>query len=73
MKYDKEQMENDINTYGLYTPEVFEPYGLTEDMFYAVGGQYFKIFVERGELTFEDVIQLIDEFITPDTKVDFVV
>lgn len=72
MKYDEELMNADIEKYGLYTADVFEPYGLSEEMFEAVGGPYFKIFVGKELLTFENVITLINEFIIPESQIKII-
>ena len=58
MKYDAEAMQEDIEQYGLYTPEEWSDY-LTPEEFYAVNGQYFKILIGRGVLTYEDIFDLI--------------
>ena len=56
MKFDEEAMAADIEKYGIYTADMFEPYGLSKEAFDAVGGKYFSVFVGRGILTFEEII-----------------
>ena len=41
-------------------------------MFDAIEGKYFKIFVERGILTYDEVVQLINDYINPESKDDFI-
>ena len=62
MKYDAEQMQADIEKYGLYTYEDFADY-LTYDQFVAFNVQYFKISVEKGNYTFEGILALIDKYL----------
>ncbi len=60
MAYDFEQMQKDIETYGLYTYEDFEGL-LTEEEFYAVETMaYLKIAVGKGLMTWEDVLELLN-------------
>ncbi|MBQ7906950.1 MAG: InlB B-repeat-containing protein [Clostridia bacterium] len=56
--YDKEKMEADIETYGLYTYEEWKDYVSYEE-FVALNGQYFKILVGKGYLTIDDIFVLI--------------
>ena len=55
MKYDEEQMQADIEKYGLYTYEDFAAYG-TYEQFVAFDPGYLKIYVGKGYITFEDII-----------------
>ena len=61
MQYDMEQLQLDIETYGLYTYEDFMGY-VTEEQFELLNGQYLKIAVEKGIFTFEYILGLIEEF-----------
>ncbi len=56
--YDLEKMENDINTYGLYTYEEWSEY-LTEEEFNSFGGAYFKVAVGKGLITRDEILQLL--------------
>lgn len=62
LQYDQEKMIEDINTYGLFTIEEFEPYGVTEEMFYAYAGQYLKVALGKGILTEEYLYYLIERY-----------
>ncbi|MBQ8757576.1 MAG: InlB B-repeat-containing protein [Oscillospiraceae bacterium] len=61
MQYDQEQMQADIETYGLYTYEDFQDY-LTYDAFIAFNGPYLKVAVGKGYFTFEYLIEQIKAF-----------
>lgn len=62
MIYDAEQMQEDIEKYGLYTYEDFADY-LTYEQFVGFNVQYFKIAVGRGLYTYEGILDLIDEYL----------
>jgi len=62
MKYDAEQMQADIEKYGLYTYDDFADY-LTYEQFVAFNVQYFKIPVEKGVYTYEGILELIGEYL----------
>lgn len=62
MKYDQEAMKKDIEKYGLYTYEDYKDY-VTYEQFVGLNGAYFKVLVEKGYITFEDVIKAIYEFV----------
>ena len=55
LRYDEEQMAEDIAKYGLYTYEDFAPY-LPEELYYAFQAPYFKVAVGKGMITFEEII-----------------
>ena len=59
LRYDVEQFNADVETYGLYTYEDFADY-VTYEQYLAFNGAYLKIAVEKGAFTFEDIIELID-------------
>ena len=60
--YDADQMQADIEAYGLYTYEDFADY-LTYEQFVGFNVQYFKIAVGRGLYTYEGILDLIDEYL----------
>ncbi len=62
MMYDAEQMQADIEAYGLYTYDDFAEY-LTYEQFVGFNVQYFKIAVGRGEYTYEGILDLIEEYL----------
>ena len=62
MTFDKDQMQADIEKYGLYTYEDFADY-LTYDQFVAFNVQYFKIAVGKGNYTYEGIIELINTYL----------
>ena len=62
LQYNQDKMIEDINTYGLFTVEEFAPYGVTEEMFYAYGGQYLKVALGKGILTEEYLMYLIERY-----------
>ena len=59
MEYDTEEFAKDIETYGLYTYDVFKDY-VSEKQFVDWNGAYLKIPVEKGLFTFDFVLELID-------------
>ena len=59
MQYDRAKWEEDIQTYGLYAYEDFAAY-ISEAQFEMYGYAYFRIAVEKGILTFEDVLEMIE-------------
>ena len=63
MTYDYEQLEKDIDTYGLFTYEELNAIcPLTEEMFNAAGGAYLKISIGKGNLTVEELIDMINRY-----------
>ena len=63
MTYDYEQLEKDIETYGLFTYEELNAIcPLTEEMFEAAGGAYLKISIGKGNLTVEELIDMINRY-----------
>ena len=63
MKYDEDQMQADIEKYGLYTYEDFDHTGITYEQFLAFNGPYLKVLVGRGVLTFERIEELIGQYL----------
>ena len=63
MTYDYEQLEKDIETYGLFTYEELNAIcPLSEDMFNAAGGAYLKISIGKGNLTIDELIYMINRY-----------
>lgn len=63
MTYDYEQMQKDIETYGLYTYEELNAIcPLSEEMFEAAGGAYLKISIAKGNLTVDELIYMITRY-----------
>ena len=58
LRYDSEQMQADLNTYGVFSYEEWSDY-VTEEQFYAFNGPYFKIALAKGLLTKEELFSLI--------------
>ena len=56
--YDQEQMQQDIEMYGLYTYEDFAEY-MSKEAFDALPYEYLKVAVGKGLLTEEDVIAFV--------------
>ena len=61
MKYDEQQMKEDIEKYGLYTYDDFKDY-VTIDVFNAFPFKYYKVAVGKGLFTFEEIIGLINYY-----------
>ena len=59
MRYDQEKMQSDIEKYGLYTYEEWAEYVSYEE-FVALNGQYLKILIGKGILTYEKIFDLIE-------------
>lgn len=56
--YDKEKLQADIEKYGLYTYDDWKEYVSYEE-FVALNGQYLKIVIGKGYLSYEDILKLI--------------
>ena len=53
----------DLETYGLYTYEELNAIcPLSEDMFNAAGGAYLKISIGKGNLTMDELIEMIERY-----------
>lgn len=61
--YDEEQMNIDIQKYGLYTYEEWSEF-VTYEEFVAFNGGYFKIAIEKGLMTESDLMNLITDLRT---------
>ena len=62
MTYNIEKMNEDIEKYGLYTYEDFKDY-LPYEVYLAFPGPYLKVSVEKGYITFEEIIGYIDQYL----------
>lgn len=63
MKYDEEQMAEDIAEYGLFTYEEFnEIISVPEIIFNAFNGQYLKVSVGKGLITLDQIRVLIERY-----------
>lgn len=61
MTIDIVKKQKDIDKYGLYDYSVFEEY-VSYEIYQAFNGQYFKVAVEKGIITLEEIIQIILDF-----------
>lgn len=61
MKYDEEKMQADIEKYGLYSYEEFAEYA-TYEQFVAFNGPYLKVLVGRGVLTYEQILEILEQY-----------
>ena len=66
-QYDLVQMQEDIETYGLYTYEDFEGL-IAEEAFEMYNAKYLKVAVGKGYITWEDILLLIDIYYDVDVK-----
>ncbi|MBQ2735570.1 MAG: hypothetical protein IJF33_07025, partial [Clostridia bacterium] len=62
LKYDEEKMAEDIEKYGLYTYEDFAPY-MPEEVYQCFQAPYYKVAVEKGMITFEEIVGLIEKYL----------
>ena len=62
LRFDAEKMQEDIDTYGLYTYEDFSEY-VPEEVFYAFQAQYFKVAIGKGYITFDEILEMIDKYL----------
>ena len=58
MKYDEKEMENDINTYGLYTYDEWKDY-MSFEQFNGINVKYLKVAVGKGLITENDIKEMI--------------
>ena len=63
LKYDFEQMEEDIEKYGLYTYEDFKDY-IPYEVYAAFPAEYFKVSVGKGYITWDGILALIDRYLS---------
>ncbi len=63
MTINKEKMEQDIETFGLYTYQEFnELISIPEEVFNAFNGKYMKIAIGKGLITIEDLQRLVGRY-----------
>jgi len=64
MTYDKQAMERDIKTYGLYTYEDLQALvpSLTREMFDAAGGAYLKVSIGKGNMTMDELVAMVERY-----------
>ena len=62
MRYDEEQMQKDIDTYGLFTLEDFGGL-ISEIAFEAFNGDYLKVAIGKGILAWEDIARMAERYI----------
>ena len=58
LTYDQEQMQKDIETYGLYTYDDFDEY-ISYEVYSMFPAPYLKVAVGKGLTTFEDIVDMI--------------
>ena len=61
MTYDFEALQNDIETYGLYTYEDFKDI-ISEEVFEMCGGAYLKISVGKGLITWDEIVEIAERY-----------
>ena len=61
MKIDEIKKQEDIGKYGLYEYAVFEEY-VSYEIYLVFGGQYYKVAVEKGLITLDEIIEIILDF-----------
>ena len=62
LRYDAKQFEENIKTYGLYTYDDFKDY-VTYEQFIELNGAYLKIPVEKGNFTWDYILNLIELYL----------
>lgn len=63
MKYDEESYLEDVEEYGLFTYEEFnETVELPEEVFNAFNGQYLKVALGKGLITWDRIIELLETY-----------
>ena len=63
MTFDKEAMDHDIETYGLYDYDVFKDV-VTYEQYVGLNLQYLKISVGKGYLTLNELLDILKEYVT---------
>ena len=63
MKIDEELMKQDIEKYGLYTYEDFAAH-VPYEVYMAFPAAYFKVSVGKGYITWDEIIVLIDRYLS---------
>ena len=67
LAYSLEDVQKDIETYGLYTYADFDGL-ISEEAFELYNAQYLKIAVGKGYITWNDILELIDIYFNVDVK-----
>lgn len=67
LAYSQQAMQEDIETYGLYTYDDFEGL-ISEQAFELYNAKYLKIAIGKGYITWEDVLEMIDIFYNVQVK-----
>ena len=67
LAYSLEDVQKDIETYGLYTYADFDGL-ISEEAFELYNAQYLKIAVGKGYITWDDILELIDIYFNVDVK-----
>lgn len=63
LTYNTEAMNADIEEYGLFTYEEFyEMYPVSEEVFDAFNGEYLKVAIGKGLITYERIGELIERY-----------
>lgn len=70
LKYNEEDMKYNIDKYGLYTYDDFKDY-YSYDIYSCLQLQYMKIVVGRGEITFEEIIDIVDRNVIDNLPKDY--
>ena len=60
--YDAEQVQNALDTYGVYTYDEFAEY-IDEEKFNRLNIPYMKVAVGKGYLTYDDIVYLIKKYL----------
>ena len=63
LKYDEEQMQADIDKYGLFTYEDFEAYIPYEIFEYVFPAKYYKVSIAKGLMTWDDIFNMIEIYL----------
>lgn len=63
LTYNAEAMASDVEEYGLFTYEEFyEIYPISEEVFEAFNGEYLKVAIGKGLITYERIGELIERY-----------
>ncbi len=63
LTYDRDLMAADIERYGVYTYEDFKDYIPYEIFEYMFPTKYFKVSVEKGLITYDEILALIEKYL----------
>lgn len=61
LKYDEEKKSQDIEEFGLFTYDDFSQY-VSLETFYAFNGQYLKISIGKGLMTWDELVYLMNKY-----------